>query len=242
MILGDEIKKAIVKHATRENPRECCGLIVEKDNHKFSVECRNVAENPCKTFSLSSFDYLKGSKKGNIIAIYHSHVNEEERFSPLDISNSQSHRVNYILYNLPKNSFSFFDYKKNKTLIFNKAFKTQTADCYSLVKEEFAKHGASLIDKKDSRLDPTWSRSNPGLIEEIFEMNPKVKRVPLSDVKKYDILVFELVKGNGPVHVGLYLGDDTFMHHPRDRYPCVEPLKKSYRKKIYDVYRHEKFN
>ena len=101
MILGDEIKKAIVKHATRENPRECCGLIVEKDNHKFSVECRNVAENPCKTFSLSSFDYLKGSKKRTIEEasdlFYHVIVLlSSKEISPKDIEKELRFRLKKI--------------------------------------------------------------------------------------------------------------------------------------------------
>jgi hypothetical protein len=98
------------------------------------------------------------------------------------------------------------------------------------------------VDKNKSRIDPNWSKTNPGLIEEIFNINPELKRGSKDDLKKDDILVFELVKGNGPVHVGIYLGDDTFMHHPRDKYPCIEPLNKIYKNKIYDVYRHVESN
>ena len=242
MILQEEIKKIIKEHALQEKPKECCGLIIEEASRFSAVKCRNISEDPQNIFSLSPHDYLQASRRGKIKALYHSHTNDKEQFSPYDKANSQAHCLDFILYNTEKNIFAFFDYKKNKTLIYKKPFASQSSDCYTLVKEHFLKSGVKLVDKNKSRIDPNWSKTNPGLIEEIFNINPELKRGSKDDLKKEDIFVFELGKGNGPVHVGIYLGDDTFMHHPRDKYPCIEPLNKIYKNKIYDVYRHVESN
>ena len=247
MILEDKIKKAIKEHSLTEKPKECCGVILEKEGDSLVFECKNVATDPQNIFSLSPVDYLKASKEGTIKAVYHSHNNEKEEFSSYDKSNSQSHRLDYVLYNTVKNSFSVFDYKKNKTFLYNKSFKTQTSDCYSLVKEYYQKLDINLLDKNNSRKNPDWHDANPNLIDKIFKLNVEKNtclfhKIEKTTFKEHDILSFELIKGKGPVHVGVYLGDGTFMHHPRGKYPCIEPLNKSYEKRIHSIFRYEKFN
>ena len=116
MILSTSIKHKIKKHALEETPRECCGIIV---NDVKVMRCRNIAAKPTDHFSLSPLDYMKASRGGNINAIYHSHL-DEENFSPTDVINSQTHEINYILYNIKNNSFSEFDPLKNKTFIKDK--------------------------------------------------------------------------------------------------------------------------
>ena len=246
-MIEENIKQKIKQHALSENPRECCGVIISSGDKTSVIECRNVSDNPKETFSLSTNDYLKASRKGKIKAIYHSHPNQNKIFSNYDMLNSQAHRLDYLLYNIPHDSFSFFDYRKNKTFIYNKPFKTQTADCYSLVKEYYEKLNINLLDKQDSRNTPDWHLQNPNLIQQIFNLNREenehvFNQVDTKQLKKHDILSFELVKDKGPIHVGIYLGDNTFTHHPRGKYPCIEPLNKTYKKRIHSVFRYEKFN
>jgi|13_taG_2_1085334.scaffolds.fasta_scaffold05509_4 proteasome lid subunit RPN8/RPN11 len=246
-MIEENIKQKIKHHALAENPRECCGVVVSQQPQSLVFECRNVSDTPKKTFSLSPVDYLHASRKGKIKAIYHSHPNENKTFSNYDILNSQSHQLDYVLYNIPSDSFSFFDYKKNKTFIYNKPFKTQTADCYSLVKEYYQKLDINLLDEQNSRTNPDWHTQNPNLIEKIFKLNTSKNKhlfhqVNTNELKKHDILSFELVEGKGPIHVGVYLGDNTFTHHPRGKYPCIEPLNRTYKKRIHSIFRYEKFN
>tara|TARA_R110002020_G_scaffold85730_1_gene211378 strand:- start:8232 stop:8972 length:741 start_codon:yes stop_codon:yes gene_type:complete len=246
-MIEEDIKQKIKQHALAENPRECCGVIASQGAKSIVFECRNVSETPEETFSLSTADYLRASRKGKIRSIYHSHPNTNKTFSNYDILNSQAHRLDYILYNIPSNSFSFFDYKKNKTFIYNKFFKTQTADCYSLVKEYYQKLDINLLDVQNSRINPDWHAQNPNLGEEIFKLNVDENKhvfhqIHTDQLKEHDILSFELIKGKGPVHVGVYLGDNTFTHHPRGKYPCIEPLNSTYKKRIHSIFRYEKFN
>ena len=245
MNLSPLIKEGIKAHALREKPQECCGLIVDRDNTKTSIPCRNSSEKPAVHFSINPSDYVRASRKGKIVATYHSHNSDNEKFSVNDMNNSRIHQINYILYNTPKDTFSFFDYKKNKTFLYNRLFKIGKSDCYSIVKEYYADLGIKLDG--ENTLGNDWYKKNPQLISQLFELNKKNPNLPIrelgptSNLKEHDVLVFEFIKGAGPTHVSVYLGNGTMIHHPRNRYPCIEDLNSIYRKKMYKIYRHKNY-
>ena len=64
MNLSPLIKEGIKAHALREKPQECCGLIVDRDNTKTSIPCRNSSEKPAVHFSINPSDYVRASRKG----------------------------------------------------------------------------------------------------------------------------------------------------------------------------------
>ena len=241
--LKDKIKESIKKHAFEEKPKECCGLVVERDRQEEVYPCRNSSEQPDKHFSINPTDYVRASRKGRVKAVYHSHNSENEKFSVNDMFNSRSHQLNYILYNTVKNSFSFFDFKKNKTFLYNRVFEIGKSDCYTIVKEYYQELGIELDG--ENTLGDDWYKKNPNLIAELFKLNENNPHLPIielpanAELKEHDVIVFEFIKGAGPNHVGVYLGDETMIHHPRNKYPCIEKLNSIYRKKMYKIYRHE---
>ena len=64
-------------------------------------------------------------------------------------------------------------------------------------------------------------KKNPHLIQQLFNLNENNPSLPIEELdkktplKRHDVVVFEFKKGMGPNHVGVYLGNDTFHHHPR---------------------------
>ena len=95
--------------------------------------------------------------------------------------------------------------------------------------------------------------SNPKLFtlaKELFELNKsnikkewdKFDTQCIEALKKHDLIVFEMIKGEGPCHVGVYLGDSIMYHHPRDQFPTTEKLNNAIHRKIYKIYRHQGLN
>jgi proteasome lid subunit RPN8/RPN11 len=246
MTLKEPTKIKIEKHALREKPHECCGLLVENKKELKTVECRNVSEKPTQHFSIMPSDYLKACRQGKIKAVYHSHVSSNDKFSINDMMNSRSHKIDYVLYSTKKHSFSFFDHTKNKTSFLNKAFKIGQSDCYTTVKEYYSNLGITLAG--NNTLGDDWFNKNPHLIQNLFDLNknnpdlPIMELSPNSPLREHDVIVFEFVKGEGPNHVAIYLGNGTIIHHPRNKYACIETLNKTLEKTMYKIYRHEKFN
>tara|TARA_R100000664_G_C2757250_1_gene145403 strand:+ start:1888 stop:2625 length:738 start_codon:yes stop_codon:yes gene_type:complete len=243
MNLETTIKQSIREHALEEKPKECCGLLIERKAVKEIYPCRNSSEQPTQHFSINPSDYVKASARGKIKAVYHSHNSGNEKFSVNDMFNSRAHKLNYILYNTVKNSFSFFDFKKNKTFLYNRIFKIGKSDCYTIVKEYYEELGIKL--EGENTLGDDWYKKNPNLIAELFKLNetnpdlPILELPPNSELKEHDVIVFEFIKGAGPNHVAVYLGDGNMIHHPRNKYPCIEALNPIYQKKMYKIYRHE---
>ena len=262
-MISDYIKEQIKLHA-RENPeQECCGFVLEDK----ALKCRNSSENPVGHFSISPRDYLSASKKGKIKGVYHSHVGAGKEFSHEDKRMSHGHNVPYLLYHLPTDNFLCYDPKKERVVDIDKKFELGKRDCYTLVKDYYKDLGIEVAGNND--LGKDWLERNPNLIENLFDLNKMdeetlsalkdkkddLNTLPISRIewcdcpscglnllKKHDVLVFELIKGAGPCHVGVYIGEGMMYHHPRNRFPTTEKLSSSIKRKIFKIYRHDKLN
>jgi len=246
MILNKKIKSDIKKHALKEKPKECCGLVFESNGSLNIQACSNTSEIPEKHFSISPRDYLKATQKGSIKAVYHSHLSNNDRFSPNDILHSRAHQLPFLLYCHGKDSFSTFLPQKNKTFLYDRIFKIGESDCYTFVKEYYSNLGIKLAGYNN--LGNDWHKKNPNLIQDLFSLNKNDPNLPISELspksefKKHDVLVFEFIKGAGANHVAVYLGNNQIMHHPRNKYLCIESLSNIYKNKIITIYRHDKFS
>lgn len=89
--LPKEIREAIVAHAIREAPRECCGIVAGRVGALVQVyETRNVAEGnrlyEIDPRQLVDLEFRLLPELGmEIIAIYHSHPESPAYPSPTDI-------------------------------------------------------------------------------------------------------------------------------------------------------------
>jgi [CysO sulfur-carrier protein]-S-L-cysteine hydrolase len=89
--LPQEMREAIVAHAMREAPRECCGIVAGRDGAPVQVfETRNIAPgnrlyeiDPQQLIDLE-FQVLP-KLESEIVAIYHSHPESQAYPSPTDI-------------------------------------------------------------------------------------------------------------------------------------------------------------
>ena len=246
MILKDSIKKSIKDHALEDQSKECCGIVLEKEEELKTFRCTNVSEKADKHFSIRPLDYALAADEGRVKAVYHSHNSNNDKFSPNDMLNSKSHNLPFILYCSKKDSFSFFDPNKSKTFLYDRVFKIGESDCYTVIKEYYKNLGIKLSG--ENKLGDDWHKKNPELIQQLFNLNKNNPDLPIielpscSSLKKHDVIVFEFIKGNGPNHVAVFLGDGNIMHHPRNKYLCIEPLNRSLTKTICKIYRHEQFS
>ena len=73
---GNNMRKRLMdtirKHVVAEYPKEACGVIVEASTGQKYIPCRNVANDPTETFTLSPNDRRAAEKQGKIIMVIHS--------------------------------------------------------------------------------------------------------------------------------------------------------------------------
>jgi proteasome lid subunit RPN8/RPN11 len=96
---------AIVEHARREAPRECCGLLVGNRFHiDESVPAANIASEPTR-FLIDPADHialnrrLRGSGR-EVVGAYHSHPNDPPVPSPRDITEAHYREFLHVIVSL----------------------------------------------------------------------------------------------------------------------------------------------
>lgn len=85
------MREAIIQHAVRDAPRECCGIVAGRDGFPLQVyETRNVAEGnrlyEIDPAQLIDLEFRRLPEQGSeIIAIYHSHPQSPAYPSSTDV-------------------------------------------------------------------------------------------------------------------------------------------------------------
>jgi proteasome lid subunit RPN8/RPN11 len=88
------VRHAILAHARRDAPRECCGFLVGSGRRvAFAVALPNVAAKPTVRYRIDDRDHIEIRRwlrhfrpPLEIVGVYHSHPNGDARPSPTDRS------------------------------------------------------------------------------------------------------------------------------------------------------------
>tara|TARA_Y100001970_G_scaffold293995_1_gene445493 strand:+ start:19016 stop:19528 length:513 start_codon:yes stop_codon:yes gene_type:complete len=94
IIIPRLIISKLIEHSLIEDPKECCGYLMGKENEVESIfNCKNIHESPVKRYSVDPLDQISAEKyadenKLDVIAIYHSHTLSQAYPSPTDVSNA----------------------------------------------------------------------------------------------------------------------------------------------------------
>ena len=97
MHIRTDVVEAIAAHATRERPRECCGILVAADGEIVeAVAAENVAAEPTRRYEVSPADHFTqirrcrdsvraGIRPLRIAGVYHSHPHSDPVPSATDL-------------------------------------------------------------------------------------------------------------------------------------------------------------
>jgi proteasome lid subunit RPN8/RPN11 len=241
MFLNDTIKAQIREHARLFPAEEICGLIVFDGKELLTVRTANDSPDPKNHFILSPKGYLQASLKGDIVAYYHSHVTEHDKFSDFDKINFRAHKLPAILYLLPSDTFLESSDKELIPSYIGREFKMGTSDCFTVVKDYFKKELNLTIN--DYPRDNDWTQKSPELYEKNYENEGfrLIKNAPitLSDAKLHDVFLFQLVDVPYATHAAVYLNNGFILHHPRNKYSTIEKITDAYLRRATLLVRHE---
>lgn len=209
-----KIRNEIRKHAEEHKNEEVCGLILLINNDYKVFPCENVSFNKKEHSILNVLDYIKAEKIGEIVGTYHSQENDGP--SLIDNLTSDSHNIFSIIYcwKLDK----FYVIKPQLINYLYKDFKIGEHDCFTLVKNYYYKQlniSLNNYERKDN-----WHIDNPKLILQGFK---KEGFTVVEDRKMHDIILFGK-NSNNLYHMGVYLKNNMFIHHPRNSKSVIEEL------------------
>lgn len=205
-----EIREA----AAASSDRETCGFVLTDGS---VIEVANIADDPVNCFEISPAAYAANEQLG-IAGIWHSHL-DLCAFSPKDQEVLVADPMPWAIYCLANGQFVQCNPGAPAPFL-GRPFVYGIYDCYSLVSDMLQEMGVQM---------PSWSRGFYGEWNEPlfapFDTEASSVGMPVSigEQRRGDILLFNLGDHQGHTdHVGVFLDDKQFLHHPAERRSRVD--------------------
>ena len=102
------LKKDLVNYAESSLAREVCGFICEEENKLVLKKVTNMSADN-NVFLIKPIDFLQAKLNGNLVSVFHTHVEGSEKLSEYDKENSENCLCPFLVYSLETKKFSLFD-------------------------------------------------------------------------------------------------------------------------------------
>jgi len=234
--MREKLMNEIRAHVSAEYPNEACGLIVETGIGQRFIPCRNVAEKPADTFTLSPDDYLSAAELGEVIMVIHSHPDVVQLVpSEMDRIQCDHSGVEWGIMSWPDGDFCTISPRGDRELA-GRRWVLGHADCWSLIMDYYRmEHGIIVrnysvdrewwVDGKENLYDDNWQAE--GFVE-----------IDASGMRSGDMIMMRV---QAPVtnHAAIYLGDNIMVHHMFGNLSARVPYGKYYRDRTVRVVRRK---
>ncbi len=234
-------QKEIIKHAESQPEEEVCGLVLLNRDLTISIKkLKNLSDKKQESFAFSPQYFIDCKINQKILGIYHSHPKTTEEPSMQDTLISEEMGIPYLIYSLKtKKFFLYYPESYEPEKLIGRPYIKGFYECTCLFKDYFMLKLNINITKwnKNYWLTEVDHEANKQL-EDI--LNNNLIKIKKEEIKKHDVIVFQL-KENKRKHVGIYLGDDFFIHQCGNTVSRKQILDSRWQSKIKDLYRHPSF-
>lgn len=237
MQIPEQLKQAILAHAKQTAPCESCGFVVFKGKEMRYLPCENIAGEPESYFEISPDDWLMACSFDGLVALVHSHPDGEEKGLPYL---SAADRLCQAQCELPFWLVVGGEIKqfRNVPPLLGREFENYKQDCSQLVLDAYALAGLDFGQPKPSHYDFGWYEDGRSIMEENllklgFEKLSENDPLFLGDVV--------LLKIGSPVpnHAGIYLGNQTMLHHSVGRLSARVPYDGAWLRTTHSIWRYK---
>lgn len=222
----------IEKHFEEWYPKEGCGLLAVVKGELQWFPCDNVATDE-EDFIIDSKQYIEVSRKGDILAVVHSHPDASPEPSIMDINYCNATGLKYYIFSYPQMEMYELDPVKKEKALTGRIYKFGVNDCYSLVQDYYEQKGIPMGNRPLFE-DDWWLKGLNYFTDEYIATWGFNK---VDTPQKGDLLVFS-VYSDIPNHCGVYLGEEIFLHHAEHKLSTRESIFPFWKKFITGVYRY----
>tara|TARA_R100000995_G_C3462302_1_gene113796 strand:+ start:432 stop:1133 length:702 start_codon:yes stop_codon:yes gene_type:complete len=213
-------KEAALAHAKDQDPKECCGLLLNIRGKERYHPCRNLSVESDEYFILDPEDYIKGSNLGEITAIIHSHPDTPPVASQADKMSCEQTKLPWYIVNPKTETWGYYEPCGYEAPLLGRPWVWAVTDCWSLVVDWYKKEkGIKLLDyERPTRIedftdDPVFEKYLPSRGFRLLR--------PEEPLINGDVLAMSIL-GKGLNHVAIFIDGDV-LHHSADRLSCREP-------------------
>lgn len=234
--MREKLISEIRAHVAAEYPNEACGLIVETGTGQRFIPCRNIAENPAETFTLSPDDYLAATEVGEVIMVIHSHPDVVQLVpSEMDRIQCDHSGVEWGIMSWPDGDFCTLSPRGDRELA-GRRWVLGHADCWSLIIDYYRmEYGIALKDYSVDR--EWWGDGKENLYDDNWQAEGFVE-IDASSMLAGDMIMMRV---QAPVtnHAAIYLGENIMVHHMFGNLSARVPYGKYYRDRTVRVVRRK---
>ena len=209
----------IQKFAVEQYPKEACGVIVSIGKKFVVINCKNISYDPKLHFVIDPADYVRAEEMGEVIAIWHTHVDESPEPSLADRAGCNLTELPWIIVSIIKNEDGF-SYSEPVHLLpdgtqasyLERPYLPGVFDCYTLIRDYYKNEfgitlGSYTLDINEKQL---WNPGHTYFVDnfekegffQVFDEEPK----------RGDCFLMQS-SASAPDHAMLYIGDGLILHH-----------------------------
>ena len=204
-----------LQHAIESKPKESCGLLIIKKGKEVYFPCQNLATNPDNQFILSPEDWIEAEDQGEITAVVHSHPLTSARPSEADRVACEKSNLKWWIVQPDSNDWQYCEPCGYKAPLIGRKWVWGVNDCWSLCRDWYAEElGIELKDWVRPN-NPDDFVKNP-MFNDCFEETGFRELLPTEDLRYGDLLLMS-ISSSGLNHIGVYLGQQTVLHHLQNR-------------------------
>ena len=213
-------KETALLHAKDQDPKESCGLLLNKKGKEKYYPCNNLSMTQHQCFIIDPIDYVKADNLGEIIAIVHSHPITPPTPSQADRISCEHSNLPWYIVNPKTEQWADLKPEGYKPELCGRPWVWGITDCWSLVRDWYKEEkNIELIDYERS-MTPEEFLKNP--LFEKYAKNTGFRELANDEaLKKGDVLLMSILHPTLN-HVAIFLGD-MVLHHLADRLSCKEP-------------------
>ena len=216
----DKMMKKIKEEAEKNYPQESCGLVLKSGKKSITVACKNISSDPRSNFTICPIDYAKATELGEVVGIWHTHVEIPPRASDADKVGCERSGLPWYIVSIRKNGeeFEFEGPNRIEPEAFEmpyleRPYEENVFNCYSIVQDYYKREfGITLSDRPFFLNDgtPAHTTFKSAYSEEGFV------RLHDEEPKNGDVFMMQ-ISANDPNHLGVYVGAGVFLHHQTGR-------------------------
>ena len=235
-----KIREQIKLICLDKKDQESCGIILMDNVGNFFIkELNNIHSEKNKYFKISLSDWIRESNQGKIIAVFHSHIETDEKPSSFDKKYSEELCMPFVIYSThTDNFFLHFPESYMPEKLTGRFYIEDIHECTCLIKDYFDKKLDLKISKwLKNYCIPKEPKEANKLFEKVFKKNMhEIQKI--NEIKKHDVLIFKFSE-NKKMHGGIYLGDEVFLHQKTNQISSRTFLDERWKSKLYKIYRHK---
>lgn len=247
--MTDKINKntlrAIERAAKKSYPEEACGLIIRTKRGFAPVVCQNVAKDPGNNFTISTSEFSAAADKGEVVAVWHTHVEISSEPSAIDIHGCNATALNWFIFSISKQDERYLLSEPRllrpdeRVSYIGRPYAYGFYDCFTIAEDYYREELSIKLTSKPEGYPEIedWYDRGMNLLEENFEKNGFVRLVNRS-LKIGDIFLLQ-IGGPVPNHIAIYIGDDRILHHCKGRSSTTDHYSGYWKKHTTHHLRHK---